>query len=69
MIKAMHDNMHLMHRYMKLRKEVLGLDELHMYDVYTTMVKEAKMDISFEEAVETVKKGVAVLGEKYSKDL
>jgi oligoendopeptidase F len=69
LIKAMHDNMHLMHRYMKLRKEVLGLDELHMYDIYTTMVKEAKMDISFEEAVETVKKGVAVLGEKYSKDL
>ena len=40
-----------------------------MYDVYTTMVKDAKMDITFEEAVETVKKGVAVLGEKYSKDL
>lgn len=69
LIKAMHDNMHLMHRYMKLRKEVLGLDELHMYDIYTTMVKEAKMDINYEEAVETVKKGVAVLGEKYSKDL
>lgn len=69
LIKAMHDNMHLMHRYMKLRKEVLGLDELHMYDIYTTMVKEAKMDITFEEAVETVKKGVASLGEKYSKDL
>ena len=69
LIQAMHDNMHLMHRYMKLRKDVLGLDELHMYDVYTTMVKEAKMDITFEEAVETVKKGVAVLGEKYGKDL
>jgi oligoendopeptidase F len=69
LIKAMHDNMHLMHKYMKLRKEMLGLDELHMYDVYTTMVKEAKMDITYEEAVETVKKGVAVLGEQYSKDL
>ena len=69
LIKAMHDNMHLMHRYMKLRKEMLGFDELHMYDVYTTMVKEAKMDITYEEAVETVKKGVAVLGEKYSKEL
>jgi oligoendopeptidase F len=69
LIKAMHDNMHLMHRYMKLRKEVMGLDELHMYDIYTTMVKEAKMDITFDEAVETVRKGVAVLGEKYSKDL
>jgi oligoendopeptidase F len=69
LIKAMHDNMHLMHRYMKLRKEMMGVDELHMYDVYTTMVKEAKMDITYEEAVETVKKGVAVLGEQYSKDL
>ena len=69
LIKAMHDNMHLMHRYMKLRKEMLGLDELHMYDVYTTMVKEAKMDINYQEAVETVKKGLAVLGEQYGKDL
>jgi len=69
LIKTMHDNMHLMHRYMKLRKEMLGLDELHMYDLYTTMVKEAKMDINYEEAVETVKKGLDVLGEKYSRDL
>ncbi len=69
LIKAMHDNMHLMHRYMKLRKQMLGLDELHMYDVYTTMVKEAKMDIDYKEAVETVKKGLEVLGEQYSKDL
>lgn len=69
LIKAMHDNMHLMHRYMKLRKEMMGLDELHMYDIYTTMVKEAKMDVSYDEAVETVKKGVAVLGDQYSRDL
>ncbi|OGO78557.1 MAG: oligoendopeptidase F [Clostridiales bacterium GWB2_37_7] len=69
LIKAIHDNMHLMHRYVKLRKEMMGLDELHMYDIYTTMVKEVKMDITFEEAVDTVKKGVAVLGEKYSRDL
>jgi oligoendopeptidase F len=54
---------------MKLRKKMMGVDELHMYDVYTTMVKEAKMDITYEEAVETVKKGVAVLGDQYSKDL
>lgn len=69
LIKSMHDNMHLMHRYMKLRKEVMGLDQLHMYDIYATMVKEAKMDVSYDEAVETVKKGVAVLGEQYSRDL
>lgn len=69
LIQSMHDNMHLMHRYMKLRKQMLGLDELHMYDVYTSMVKEAKMDITYQEAVEKVKEGVAVLGEQYSKDL
>ncbi|MGB7605672.1 MAG: oligoendopeptidase F [Lutisporaceae bacterium] len=69
LINSINENMHLMHRYMKLRKQMLNLDELHMYDIYTTMVKDAKMDITYEEAVETVKKGVAVLGEKYSKDL
>lgn len=69
LINSMNENMHLMHRYMKLRKQMLNLDELHMYDIYTTMVKDAKMDINYEEAVETVKKGLAVLGEKYSEDL
>lgn len=69
LINSMNENMHLMHRYMKLRKKMLNLDELHMYDIYTTMVKDAKMDINYEEAVETVKKGLAVLGEKYSEDL
>lgn len=69
LINSINENMHLMHRYMKLRKQMLNLDELHMYDIYTTMVKDAKMDINYEEAVETVKKGVSVLGEKYSKDL
>lgn len=69
LIKAMNENMHLMHRYMKLRKKMLNLDELHMYDLYTTIVKDAKMEIAYEEAVETVKKGLAILGEQYSKDL
>ncbi len=69
LINAIDENKNLMHRYMKLRKKMLNLDELHMYDLYTTMVKDAKMDITYEEAVETVKKGVAILGEKYSKDL
>lgn len=69
LINSMNENMHLMHRYMKLRKQMLNLDELHMYDIYTTMVKDVKMDINYEEAVETVKKGVAILGEKYSEDL
>ena len=40
----------LWHRYVKLRKKALGVDELHMYDVYTPMVKDFDMHISFEEA-------------------
>lgn len=69
LIKAVHDNIHLMHRYMKIRKKMLGLNELHMYDLYTPIVKEAKMDIPYKEAVETVKKGMEILGEQYSSDL
>lgn len=69
LIKAIHENMGLMYRYMALRKKMMGLDELHMYDLYTPIVKEANMEIPYEKAVETVKKGLAVLGEKYSADL
>ena len=69
LIKAMHDNMNLMHRYVKLRKKMMGLDELHMYDLYVPMIKEAKMEIPFEEAKKIVKEGLQVLGENYGKDL
>ena len=69
LIKAMHDNINLMHRYVKLRKSIMGLDELHMYDIYVPMIKQVKMEISFEEAKQTVKEGLKVLGENYGKDL
>lgn len=69
LIKAIHDNLHLMYRYVNLRKKLMGLDELHMYDLYTPMLKEVKMEIPFEEARETVKKGLAALGEDYLADL
>lgn len=69
LIKAIHDNVDLMHRYVKLRKNVMGLDELHMYDLYVPMIKEVKMEIPFREAKEIVKEGLQVLGENYGKDL
>lgn len=69
LINAIHENMGIMHRYIKLRKKIMKLDELHMYDLYTPMIKEAKMDISFEEAKNIVKEGLEVLGEDYIKDL
>ena len=65
LIDTIHAGLPLMHRYVKLRKKALGLDELHMYDVYTPMVKDFDMHITFDEAKEIVKKGVAPLGEDY----
>lgn len=55
----------VVHKYMELRKKVLGVDELHMYDVYVPMVNLPKKDISFEEAVEMMAEGLAPLGEEY----
>lgn len=65
LIEAVHEGLPQMHRYVKLRKKALGLEELHMYDVYTPMVSDFKMEIPYEEAKEIVKKGVAPLGKDY----
>lgn len=65
LIDTIHEGFPLMHRYVKLRKKALGVDELHMYDVYAPMVKGVKMEIPFEESKEIVKKGVAPLGRDY----
>lgn len=54
-----------MHRYVRLRKKLLGLSELHMYDIYTPMVEQPEKTYSFEEAKEIVKRGLAPLGEDY----
>jgi len=54
-----------MHRYVKLRKEKLGLKELHMYDLYVPMVPEADTSIAYEDAKETVLRALSVLGEDY----
>ena len=65
LIDAVHDNMGLMHRYVALRKKLLGVDELHMYDIYTPLVQNVKMDIPFEEAKQMVKEGLKPLGQEY----
>lgn len=69
LIKAINDNMNLMYRYISLRKKMLGVDELHMYDVYAPMVKDVKMEFPYEEAVKIVIKALAPLGEQYIQDL
>ena len=69
LIETVHEHMDLMHRYVRLRKKVLGVDELHMYDLYAPMVDQVEMRIPFEEAKEMVAKGLAPLGEEYIKVL
>ncbi len=65
LIDTVHENLPLMYRYVALRKKALGVDELHMYDLYAPMVDEVSMKIPFEEAKEIVKKGLEPLGEEY----
>lgn len=69
LIESVHDHMDLMHRYVSLRKKALGVEELHMYDLYAPMAKEVQMKIPFEEAKEIVKKALLPLGEDYGKVL
>ncbi|WP_096467709.1 oligoendopeptidase F [Aneurinibacillus soli] len=65
LIQAVRDNLPAMHRYVSLRKKLLGVDELHMYDLYVPMVGEVKMDIPYTEAVRLVKEGLKPLGSEY----
>lgn len=58
-------NLDKMHRYVRLRKKCLGVDELHMYDVYTPMIADAAREISFGEAKDTVLTALAPLGQDY----
>lgn len=65
LVETIHENMDKMHRYVRLRKKCLGVDELHMYDVYVPMIADADRKIPYSEAKETVLKAVAPLGERY----
>ncbi|MYL70284.1 oligoendopeptidase F [Halobacillus litoralis] len=65
LLEAVNERLPLLHRYAELRKEVLDLDEVHMYDLYTPLVKDAEMEVSYEEAQDLVIKGLEPLGEEY----
>ncbi len=65
LISAVHENMDKMYRYVALRKKLLKVDELHMYDVYTPIVADTAKEISYEEAKDTVIKALSVMGEDY----
>ena len=65
LVEAVHEHLPLLHRYVALRKRVLGLDELHVYDMYTPLVSEVEMKVSYEEAKELMVEGLAPLGAEY----
>lgn len=65
LIDTVNEHLPLLHRYVALRKKALKLDEIHMYDLYTPIVKDVKMEVPYEEAKELVLKGVEPLGEEY----
>ena len=66
LVETVSEHIPLLNRYMKLRKRVLQLDELHMYDLYVPIVKETADEISYEEARNTVASALAPLGENYT---
>lgn len=64
-VEAVNDNLDKMHKYVSIRKNALGLSELHMYDVYVPIVSESNKSIDFEEAKKMVEAGLAPMGEEY----
>ena len=65
LIETVHKNLDKMHAYVSLRKQVLGVDKLHFYDIYAPMVSDITMKIPYEEAKDIALKALAPLGEEY----
>ncbi|WP_416828758.1 oligoendopeptidase F [Ectobacillus polymachus] len=65
LVNTVNDRLSLLHRYVDIRKRALQLDDIHMYDLYTPLVKEVKMEVTYEEAQQTLLEAFKVLGEEY----
>ncbi len=65
LIEAVHENMDSMYKYVRLRKKLLKVDELHMYDLYVPMVSNAEREISFDETKANIREALSVLGADY----
>ena len=69
LINTIHDNMDAMYDYMALRKKVLDLDEMHMYDLHVDLIKDKPKEIPFEEGKKIIFEALKPLGDKYLNDL
>jgi len=65
LIENTNKNLPTLHRYLKLRKRMLGVDKLHYYDMYPSLVKKVDLKYTYDEATKIVKKSLAALGEEY----
>ena len=65
LIETVQEHLPLLHRYVELRKRVLGLEEVHLYDLYVPLVKEVDFNVPFEKAKEMVLEGLKPMGEEY----
>ncbi len=69
LIDTVHSRLDLLHRYVEVRRKMLGVDEVHMYDMYVPLVEMPKKEISYEKAVDIMREGLAPLGENYIKKM
>lgn len=65
LISVVNNNLPAMHRYVELRKKILGLDKMYMYDMYVPLIELPKTNIPYEEALDIMREGLAPLGEEY----
>ncbi|HEX6554196.1 MAG TPA: oligoendopeptidase F [Ktedonobacteraceae bacterium] len=65
LVETVSEHIPLLNRYLKLRKRILRLDELHMYDLYVPIVEETREEINYQQARDTVVAALAPLGENY----
>ena len=64
-IKTINDNIESLHRYVRIKKKLLGLDEMHMYDLYVPVIEIDKEHVEFDKGVEMAIEGLNPLGEEY----
>lgn len=69
LVKAVNDNLDKMHKFVEMKKEILGLDEMHMYDMAVKLTENESKEYTYEEGKELVIKALSPLGEKYINDL
>lgn len=69
LIKAVRENLEPLHKYMRLRKKLLGLDELHLYDMSVPITKDMDITMNYADAEEVIVQSVSALGEEYQQHL